>query len=59
MFWSNFLLHRASVGMHASAIGMGYQAGMTAPTDEHVVNSLPLCCLFDCFCHACVALLSL
>jgi hypothetical protein len=34
---SNFLLHRASVGMLARASGVGYQAGMTAPTDEHVV----------------------
>jgi hypothetical protein len=30
----NFLLYRATVGMLARASRMGYQAGMTAPTDE-------------------------
>jgi hypothetical protein len=34
---NNFLLYRAVVGMLARGSRMGYQAGMTAPTDEHVV----------------------
>jgi hypothetical protein len=54
----NFL-YRAWVGMLARVSGMGYQAGMKAPTDEDVVYYLPSCCLFDGLCHACVALLSL
>jgi hypothetical protein len=57
--WSNFLLFQAPVDMLARANGMGYQAGLTEPADEHVVLCLPFCSLFDCFCPTFVALPSL
>jgi hypothetical protein len=33
----NFLLYRASVGMLARSSGSSFRAGLSVPTDEHVV----------------------
>jgi hypothetical protein len=33
----NFLLYRASVGMLARTSGRSFRAGLSVPTDEHVV----------------------
>jgi hypothetical protein len=43
----NVLLYRASVGMLARSSGSSFRAGLSVPTDEHVVKyglfALPLC----------------
>jgi hypothetical protein len=35
--WGNFLLYGASVGMLARSSGSSLRAGLSVPTDEHVV----------------------